>query len=110
MQMNKLRFKDGVGDPRGFTAFLDAKKLPRTLIPRYRGNRLHVLFKTCEIFITHHKALVEFMLTSTSAEAVRSFILADFRGPVVAAEFVALAALGQAANWSMDVPLLHISS
>ena len=44
LQMNKMRFKDGKGDPRGFKAFLDQEGLPRGILPRYIGNRLHVLF------------------------------------------------------------------
>ncbi|KAK2170436.1 hypothetical protein LSH36_3g30075 [Paralvinella palmiformis] len=47
VQMNKFRFKDGKGDPRGFVNFLDDEGLPRGLIPRYRGNRLHILFHIC---------------------------------------------------------------
>ena len=52
MQMKKLRYKDGKGDPRGFNDFLDTEHLPMGLIPRYRGNRLHIyavphLWKIC---------------------------------------------------------------
>ena len=54
LQMNKMRYKDGKGDPRGFTCFVDNHGLPRGLIPRYRGNRLHVLFLICGRFIEHH--------------------------------------------------------
>jgi hypothetical protein len=42
--INKMRYKMGKGDPSGFRLFLLQKKLPLLLIPRYRGNRLHVLF------------------------------------------------------------------
>lgn len=41
---NKMRYKDGKGDPKGFILFLEKEDLPRCLLPRYRGNRLHVLF------------------------------------------------------------------
>ncbi|ROI73357.1 hypothetical protein DPX16_23885 [Anabarilius grahami] len=37
VQMNKMRYMDGKGDPRGFKVFLDHNNLPRGLIPRYRG-------------------------------------------------------------------------
>ena len=33
LQMNKLRFKDGKGDPRGLKAFLESEYLPRGFIP-----------------------------------------------------------------------------
>ena len=45
LQMNKFRYKDGKGDPRGFPNFLDHEGLPRGIIPRQRGNRLHILFR-----------------------------------------------------------------
>ena len=51
LQVNKLRFKEGKGDPRGFTAFLEEKKLPCSLLPRYRGNRLRILFKFCGLLV-----------------------------------------------------------
>ena len=41
---NLFRFKDGKGDPLGFKIFLKSKKIDRSLIPRYIGNRLHVIF------------------------------------------------------------------
>ncbi|KAK2151296.1 hypothetical protein LSH36_368g05018 [Paralvinella palmiformis] len=47
VQMNKFRFKDGKGDPRGFVNFLNDEGLPCGLIPRYRGNHLHILFHIC---------------------------------------------------------------
>ncbi len=43
--LNKMRFKDGKGD----------NNLPQPLIVRYRGNRLHVLFKLAATYITHYE-------------------------------------------------------
>ncbi|XP_065662531.1 uncharacterized protein LOC136085171 [Hydra vulgaris] len=54
VQLNKLRYKDAKGDPKGFVTFLDQHELPRGLLPRYRGNRLHMLFHTCGILIHHY--------------------------------------------------------
>lgn len=54
MAMNKLRYKDGKGDPRGFVTFLDNQKLPGGILPCYRGNRLHILFHICGVFIQHY--------------------------------------------------------
>ncbi|XP_065639645.1 uncharacterized protein LOC136072368 [Hydra vulgaris] len=65
LAMNKMRFKDGKGDPEGFVTFLDHKKLPRCIIPRYRGNRLHILFHTCFIFIKHYDDFLNFLITGT---------------------------------------------
>ena len=55
LQIGKLRYKDGKGDPKAFTAALKNKSLSLSLLPRYRGNRLHILFKTCEILIINKR-------------------------------------------------------
>lgn len=47
LAINKFRYKDGRGDPKGFTTYLDNAGLPKGLIPRYRGNRLHIMFHIC---------------------------------------------------------------
>jgi len=52
VQMNKMRYKDGKGDPRGF-------------IPRYRGNRLHVLFHICGKYIEHYDIILKFLKSGT---------------------------------------------
>lgn len=49
VQINKLRFKNSKGDPLGFVVLLDEKKLPHGILPRYRGNRLHIFFHICRI-------------------------------------------------------------
>ena len=36
--MNKLRYKDGNVDPRGFVAFLDRSNLTRSIIPRWKSS------------------------------------------------------------------------
>ena len=38
--MNKLRYKNGKGNPRGFVAFLDDRHISHGVLPQYRGNRL----------------------------------------------------------------------
>ncbi len=45
--INKFRYKNSKVDPKGFLAFLEQEDLPKGIIPRYRGNRLHVLFLIC---------------------------------------------------------------
>nr|XP_047133635.1 uncharacterized protein LOC124811655 [Hydra vulgaris] len=65
LAMNKMRFKDGKGDPQGFVNFLDNNKLPRGIIPRYRGNRLHILFHTCFIFMKHYTNFLHYLTTGT---------------------------------------------
>ncbi|XP_013393414.1 uncharacterized protein LOC106161101 [Lingula anatina] len=59
LQFNKLRYKDGKGDPRAFLSFLDEKNLPRGILPRYRGNRLHILFHIAGVLTEHHDTFSE---------------------------------------------------
>nr|XP_047145343.1 uncharacterized protein LOC124818449 isoform X1 [Hydra vulgaris] len=49
----------------GNVNFLDNNKLPRGIIPRYRGNLLHVLFHTCFIFIKHYNKFSHFLTIGT---------------------------------------------
>ena len=58
--------KDGKGDPRGFCIFLDQNNLPRGILPRYRGNRLHILFHICGVLIRHYSLFVGFLEKGTA--------------------------------------------
>ena len=54
LKISSLHFTFGYnfifkGDPKGFVTILDEHGLPRGLIPRYRGNRLHILFIHVEL-------------------------------------------------------------
>ena len=55
VQMTKLRYKDGKGDPQGFTTFLARNNVKKNILPRYRGNRLHILFHNSGILIEYHQ-------------------------------------------------------
>ena len=79
LQMNKFRYKDGKGDPKGFTTFLDDKKLPRGILPRYRGNRLHILFHICGKLMEHHPLFLEFLTTGNcKCGGLQAALLSDF--------------------------------
>ena len=65
LQMNQIRFKDGKGEPKNFAGFFRNHNLPKRLIPRYGGKRLHVLFHICGVYTEHHKLLREFLTTGT---------------------------------------------
>ena len=96
LQMNKFRYKDGKGDPRGFTNFLDHEGLPRGLIPRYRGNRLHILFHICGKYVEHHDRFVHFLRTGTvSCGGLQTSILGDFDSDVGKDEMRVLGLIGK---------------
>ena len=63
--MNKLRFKDGKRDLRGFKAFLESEHLPRGFISRYIGNHLHMLFGICGKYHEKYDAILSFLQSGT---------------------------------------------
>ena len=52
--INKIRYKDSSGDPKGFGNALRKAGLPQGLLPRYRGNRLHILFHISGLLLHHY--------------------------------------------------------
>ena len=95
LQMNKLRFKDGKGDPRGFKAFLDQEHLPRGLIPRYRGNRLHVLFHIAGVLIHYHAQFRRYLEKGTSCGGLRKSLHDDFVTTTAHVELQVLGLIGK---------------
>ena len=93
--MNKLRFKDGKGDPRGFVLLLISNGLHKGLIDRYRGNRLHVLFHLCGIYHEYHTIFVNFLRTGTSRGGLRSVTLKDFLSTTCRVEMQVLGLFGK---------------
>jgi len=93
--MNKLHFKDGKCDRRGFKTFLDDHKLPRGLIPRYRGNCLHMLFYICGVFIEHHALFTEYLEQGPTCGGFRASVLADFVSVLGHIEMQVLGLLGK---------------
>ena len=94
--MNKLRYKDGKGDPKGFISFLDEVGLPRGILPRYRGNRLHILFHTCGQLLHHHKNFEMFLETRAAACGGLSSALAhDMKLPVAKVQMQVLGLMGK---------------
>ena len=96
LQINKFRYKDGKGDPQGFSTFLRDQGLPKGLLPRYRGNRLHILFHTCGKLIEHHSTLLEFFTSGTvSCGGLQSSLRADFQNSTAMLEMQVLGLLGK---------------
>jgi hypothetical protein len=95
LQVNKLRYKDGKGDPHGFKAFLDKKKLPLTLLPQYRGNRLNIIFVISKINLEHGETLKECFRSGTACGGLRQAILTDVCREETTLQFIALAVFGE---------------
>ncbi|KAK6174994.1 hypothetical protein SNE40_013537 [Patella caerulea] len=96
VQMNKLRYKDGKGDPKGFKTFLDDHKLPRGILPRYRGNRLHILFHICGKLFEHHKLFLDFLINEpVSCGGLVASVRKDFCDKTAVIEMQVLGLIGK---------------
>ncbi|KAG1655884.1 Protein bric-a-brac 2 [Nymphon striatum] len=78
LQINKMRYKDGKGDPLGFKLFLQANELPIGFIPRYRGNRLHIFFNICGKLFAYHDKFLTFLQSGTACGGLRASLREDF--------------------------------
>lgn len=95
LQFNKLRYKDGKGCPREFIVFLENHDLHRGLIPRYRGNRLHVMFHIAGVLVELHDKFVKFLRSGTSLGGLRALLLADYTSTPGKVELHVLGLIGK---------------
>ena len=95
LAMNKLRFKDGKGDPIGFKSFLSEQLLGKGFIPRYRGNRLHVIFHICGKYFAHHDAFLTYLSSGLTLGGLRSALLQDFGNQTAIVEMQVLGLFGK---------------
>ena len=91
-----MRYKDGKGHPRGFNEFLDSEKLPRGMLPRYRENRLHILFHICGKLTEHYEKCLHFLQTELfSCGGSRSAIASNFATDVARVQIHVLGLFGK---------------
>jgi hypothetical protein len=96
VQMDKIRYKDGKGDPKGFISFLNDNHLPRGILPRYRGNRLHILFHICGKFVQHLELFKDFLSSgSRPGNTLKASIYKDFTNITAVRQIFVLALLGK---------------
>ena len=95
LQLNKFRYKDGNGDPKGFVTFLDDEGLARGILPHYRGNRLHVIFHICGMlteYVCFEKCL---RYGNVSCGGLHTCLLAGFINPLARVELQVLGLVGK---------------
>ena len=95
LSMNKLRYKDGKGDPMGFKTFLSEQLLGKGFIPRYRGNRLHVIFHICGKYFAHHDAFLAYLSSGLTLGGLRAALLQDFGNETAIVEMQVLGLFGK---------------
>ena len=95
LAMNKLRYKDGKRDPMGFKSFLSEQLLGKGFIPRYRGNRLHVIFHICGKYFAHHDAFLTYLSSGLTLGGLRAVLLQDFGNETAIVEMQVLGLFGK---------------
>ena len=96
LAINKFRYKDGKGDPKGFANALDSAGLPRGLLPRYRGNRLHVMFHIAGKLHEHEGFFRKLFEEATvTCGGLQASILHNFKSPVTQVELQVLGLIGK---------------
>ena len=95
--VNKLRYKNSSGDPKGFTSALRNACLPKGLLPRYRGNRLHILFHISGILLQHFEFFLTFFRcgsTKCDGKFLKK-VVSDFTSEVTRVELQVLGLIGK---------------
>lgn len=96
LAINKFRYKDGKGDPKGFTSALESAGLPKGLVPRYRGNRLHIMFHIAGKLHHHEDFFMKLFEEATvTCGGLQTAILHDFKSPVAQVEIQVLGLIGK---------------
>lgn len=95
LAFNKLRYKMGKGDPTGFILFLHENNLPLLLLPRYRGNRLHIMFHIAGVLYHYHEKFLSFLNQGSECGGLRSSLRADFSLEIVRIELQVIGLLGK---------------
>ena len=100
LAFNKFRYKDGrgenSGDPKGFISALLSAGLPKGLLPRYRGNRLHIMFNIAGKLHYHNDFFIKFLSEGTvTCGGLQTAILSDYQSTVSKLEFKVLGLIGK---------------
>ncbi|XP_055883310.1 uncharacterized protein LOC106069644 [Biomphalaria glabrata] len=93
--LSKLRYKENSRDPKGFKAYLLREGLKKTYIPRYVGNRLHVLFLLAGIIYKIKDSLAVYLEKFCKSMKLREAIEKDLTNPDVMVQIRVLGLFGK---------------
>ena len=78
--MNKMRFKQGKGDPSDFKQFLRQHNIKPSIIIRYVGNRFHVMFHLAGVlYYLREKLLIYLDKSCNNTTTLRTSLLKEKR-------------------------------
>ena len=93
---NRLHFADNLGDPRGMRLHLVKNNLPKGVIQRERGNRLHLMFQQSEVHVRHRAIFVDYLQKHCHKNIdYLGKPVSDYQDPLTVDQFQSLAVVSQ---------------
>ena len=94
--VNKMRYKQGKGDPAGFKQFLRQEGIRRGIIARYVGNRFHIVFHSAGVLYHLRKKLSLYLDTFChNTTSLRSALQKDIKNDHLFLQLQALGLIGK---------------
>ena len=93
--VSKLRHNPSSGDPQGLKIFLTRSNIHTGIIPRYVGNRLHILFHSAGIIFHLRTSLTTFLQKYCSAAQRKAAQLGDLSNEDLLAQLKVLGLFGK---------------
>ena len=80
INISKLRYKTGVGDPNGFSLFLQKHDLNTNFFPRFAGNGFNILFHSAGLILLKKDLLITYLNNRCNCKTpLRTATLADLQ-------------------------------
>ena len=111
--ISKMKYKASTGHPSSFKTFLAKQNIPISFIPRYVGNRLHILFLLSgNIFFLQSTLLTYLKDYCPVANGLRSSLLKDIQNEVLLMELAVLGLYGKILTgpWMTHLYSSHMSN
>ncbi|XP_074657147.1 uncharacterized protein LOC141910312 [Tubulanus polymorphus] len=94
--LSKMRYKQGKGDPGGFKLFLSQNGLSTGALPRYVGNRFHVIFHLAAVVFSLRDLLVTYLETRCNvSNPLKPALLKDMKNPLILTHLRVLGIIGK---------------
>ena len=94
--LSKMRYKNGRGDPKGFKSFLMQNKIAAKMIPRYVGNRMHILFHLAGTFYSLREKLLTYLTDYCNCNSgLKTGLIKDLSNPLIQIQLKAIGILGK---------------
>lgn len=94
--LSKMHYKYGTGDPKGLKHFMKTNDIKGSMMTRYVGNRMHVLFHLGGTFYFLREKLLSYLQKSCNCQTgFRTSLLKDLSSPYLQMQLKALGLVGK---------------